>query len=90
MTSVAGQALGAVDNYILQTVPPEVIASVMTLENQTDSMRKSFNKEAIKRMAEGDIKVEMIYMDINNQLESLANHTLNVMQASSQAAPPVS
>ena len=90
MTSVAGQALGAVGNYILQTVPPEVIASVMTLENQTDSMRKSFNKEAIKRMAEGDIKVEMIYMDINNQLESLANHTLNVMQASSLAAPPAS
>ena len=53
-------------------------------------MRKSFNKEAIKRMAEGDIKVEMIYMDINNQLESLANHTLNVMQASSLAAPPAS
>ena len=30
----------------------------------------------------------MIYTDINNQLEALANHTLNVMEASSQATPP--
>jgi phosphate:Na+ symporter len=88
MTSVAGQALSAVDNYILQPVPPEVITSVKSLEDQTDNMRKTFNKEAIKRMAEGDIKVEMIYTDINNQLEALANHTLNVMEASSQATPP--
>jgi phosphate:Na+ symporter len=88
MTSVVGQALSAVDNYILQPVPPEVITSVKSLEDQTDNMRKTFNKEAIKRMAEGDIKVEMIYTDINNQLEALANHTLNVMEASSQATPP--
>ena len=88
MTSVAGQALSAVDNYILQPIPAEVITSVKSLEDQTDNMRKTFNKEAIKRMAEGDIKVEMIYTDINNQLEALANHTLNVIEASNQATPP--
>jgi phosphate:Na+ symporter len=90
MTSVVGQALSAVDNYILQPVPAEVITSVKSLEDQTDNMRKTFNKEAIKRMAAGDIKVEMIYTDINNQLESLANHTLNVMEASNLATPPKS
>lgn len=87
ISSVVGQALSAVDNYILRPFPAEVITSVKVLENQTETMRKSFNKEAIKRMAAGDIKVEMIYTDINNQLESLANHTLNVMEASTLAAP---
>ena len=45
-------------------------------------MRKSFNKEAIKRMSEGDIQVEMLYTDINSQLKALANHARGVMEAS--------
>ena len=75
IADVVGQSLSAVDNYLLQAVPADVISSVKSLEDQTDNMRKSFNKEAIKRMAEGDIRIEMLYTDINNQLESLANHS---------------
>ncbi|MGJ8695081.1 MAG: Na/Pi cotransporter family protein [Verrucomicrobiaceae bacterium] len=86
ISDVVGQALGAVDNYLLQPVPADVISSVKSLEDQTDNMRKSFNKEAIKRMAEGDIRVEMLYTDINNQLEAMANHALKIMEASNTAS----
>ena len=82
ITSVVGQALGAVDNYLLRSTPPEVITSVKSLEEQSSDMRKSFNKEAVKRMSEGDIRVEMLYTDVNNELMALANHALGVMEAS--------
>ena len=45
-------------------------------------MRKSFNKQDAKRMSEGDIRVEMLYTDINTQLKILANHARGVMEAS--------
>ncbi|MDG1976879.1 MAG: hypothetical protein P8I39_10095 [Akkermansiaceae bacterium] len=45
-------------------------------------MRKSFNKQAAKRMSEGDIRVEMLYTDINTQLKTLANHARGVMEVS--------
>ena len=86
ITSVVGQALGAVDNYLLRRTPPEVITSVKSLEEQSHDMRKSFNKEAVKRMSEGDIRVEMLYTDVNNQLMALANHALGVMEASDMAS----
>ena len=82
ITSVVGQALGAVENFLLRKTPPEVITSVKSLESQSISMRKSFNKEAMKRMSEGDIRVEMLYTDLNNQFKALANHALGVMEAS--------
>ena len=86
MTSVVSQALGAVDNYLLRRTPPEVITSVKSLEEQSSDMRKSFNKEAVKRMSEGDIRVEMLYTDVNNQLMALGNHALGVMEASDMAS----
>ena len=83
MTDVVGQSISVFDNYLLRPVPTEVMGSVHQLEEQSDTMRKNFNKEAIKRMATGDIRVEMIYTDINNHLEAIANHALNVIQESS-------
>ncbi|MDB4435913.1 hypothetical protein N9139_00375, partial [Akkermansiaceae bacterium] len=86
IADVVAQAYSAVDNYLLKKAPADVISAVSALENQTDNMRKSYNKEAVKRMAEGDIRIEMLYTDINNQLESLGNHALNIMEASANAA----
>lgn len=86
IADIVAQAFSAVDNFLLEKVPAEVISAVKGLEVQTDNMRKRYNKEAVKRMAEGDIRVEMLYTDINNQLESLANHALNIMEASSSAS----
>ena len=86
MTDLVGQALGAVENFLLRHVPAEVMTSVKSLENQTSSMRKSFNKEAMKRMSEGDIRVEMLYTDMNNQLRNLGNHAYGILEASEAAS----
>ena len=82
ITAVVGQALNAVENYLLRRTPPEVITSVKSLEAQSSDMRKTFNKQAVKRMSEGDIRIEMLYTDVNNQLMALANHAIGVMEAS--------
>ncbi len=82
ITSVVGQSLQTVESYLLKKTPDEVITAVESLEKKSKKMRKSFNKEAIKRMSEGDIRVEMLYTDINSQLKALANHARGVMEAS--------
>jgi phosphate:Na+ symporter len=86
MTTVVGQSLSVADNFLLRPVPSDVIGSVHTLEERSDKLRKSYNKEAMRRMAGGDIQVEMLYTDINNHLEAIANHALNIIQESSGIA----
>jgi len=86
LTDIVGQALGAVENYLLHDVPAEVLTSVKSLDSQSRSLRKSFNKEAMKRMSEGDIRVEMLYSDMNNQLRSLGNHAYGILEASQKAS----
>jgi phosphate:Na+ symporter len=88
MSHVVGQALSGSDNYLLHPVPADVMGSVSLLEEQSDTMRKSFNKEAMQRMVGGDIRVEMLYTDINNHLEAIANHALNILQESSRMKRP--
>lgn len=83
MADVVGQSISVSDNYLLRPITADVLGSAHTLEEQSDTMRKRFNKEAMRRMAGGDIRVEMIYTDINNHLEAIANHALNVIQESS-------
>jgi phosphate:Na+ symporter len=86
MAAVVGQSISVADNFLLRPVPSDVIGSVHQLEEESDTMRKNFNKQAIKRMADGDIRVEMLYTDINNHLEAIANHALNIIQESSGIA----
>ena len=82
ITKVVGQSLQTVETYLLNKTPDDVISAVESLEKQSKKMRKSFNKQAVKRMSEGDIRVEMLYTDINTQLKTLANHARGVMEAS--------
>lgn len=53
------------------------------LENLIDAFRKSLRKESVRRMrVSGDvIKAEMLYIDMLNNMESIGNHSLNVLQA---------
>jgi phosphate:Na+ symporter len=52
------------------------------LENLVDEHRQKFNKAAMMRMQDkGDIKAEMLNIDMSNQLEKMGNHALNVMEA---------
>ncbi len=52
------------------------------IESRVDRLRKQNNKAAAKRMQEGSVvQTEMIFIDLNNHMEAVANHLLNVIQA---------
>ncbi len=53
------------------------------LENMIDDFRKSLRKESVGRMRQsGDsVKAEMLYIDMLNNMESIGNHSLNILQA---------
>lgn len=51
------------------------------LEDQIDALRKTHNRGSIKRMQDGgDVPTEMIFTEINNHLEAVGNHALNIIQ----------
>ena len=51
------------------------------LEDSIDALRKSYNKAATSRMQQGgEIKREMLNIDLNNQLEKIGNHALNIIE----------
>jgi phosphate:Na+ symporter len=53
------------------------------LEGSIDQMRKSLRRESMLRMRESgeSVKAEIIYIDMLNNLESIGNHSLNILQA---------
>lgn len=56
--------------------------SAHQIEGRVDRIRKHNNKAAAKRMQEGSlIQTEMIFIDLNNHMEAVGNHLLNVIQA---------
>lgn len=62
---------------------PELLERADELERGIDKMRKVHNKGSIKRMQDGaDVPTEVIYTEINNQLEAVGNHGLNIVQQS--------
>lgn len=53
------------------------------IEKRVERMRKLHNKGSIKRMQKGGkVPTEMIYTEINNHLEAVGNHGLNVVENS--------
>jgi phosphate:Na+ symporter len=58
------------------------IKKAETIEDRIDASRKSLRKNAVKRMQDKEnLKAEMIYIDILNEMESIGNDALNVVQA---------
>ena len=58
------------------------IAKALAIEDRIDASRKSLRKNAVKRMEDKEnLKAEMIYVDILNEMESIGNDALNVVQA---------
>jgi phosphate:Na+ symporter len=76
------QFIDFTDAHLLARISPEDLAKAKAMEDTSDTMRKKFNKSSMKRMADGNVKLEMIYIDINNHFESIANHALNIVQTS--------
>lgn len=58
------------------------IKKAQAIEDRIDASRKSLRKNAVKRMQDKEnLKAEMIYIDILNEMESIGNDALNVVQA---------
>lgn len=64
-----------------KTVPPDMEAAE-EIENRIDASRKMLRKSAVKRMKESEnVKAEMIYVDILNEMERIGNDALNIVHA---------
>ncbi len=74
-------------DFYSQRIPTGVSVADMEpayqLENLIDSFRKTLRRDSLRRMqASGDVvKAEMLYIDVLNNMESIGNHSLNVLQA---------
>ena len=52
------------------------------IEDRIDASRKMLRKNAVKRMKEAvNVKAEMIYVDILNEMERIGNDSLNIVHA---------
>ena len=58
------------------------LAEAEQIEQRIDASRKMLRKSAVKRMKESvNVKAEMIYVDILNEMERIGNDALNVVHA---------
>jgi Na+/phosphate symporter len=66
----------------LGQVSGDTLEKAHIIEDRVDALRKRNNKAAAQRMQQGSVvQTEMIFIDMNNHLEAVANHALNVVQA---------
>jgi|UniRef100_UPI0040493032 phosphate:Na+ symporter len=68
---------------IVRGVEMQDMETAYQLENTIDRFRKSLRRESLARMSSSGetVKAEMIYIDMLNNMESIGNHSLNVLQA---------
>jgi phosphate:Na+ symporter len=53
-----------------------------SIEDRINKLRKANNKSAAARMQDGsEVQTEMLFIDLNNHFEAVANHALNIVQA---------
>ena len=78
--------LGAAANS-LPGVGAALLAEANEIEDRIDKLRKNHNRGSMKRMqAGGDVPTEMLFTDINNHLEAVGNHALNIIEAGERVA----
>jgi len=83
---------GPVDQFIgfyIESLSKKVsmadIETAQQLEDTIDASRKKLRKEAVRRMSDqANIKSEMLYIDILNNIESIGDHSLNILKLLSQ------
>ncbi|WP_411826532.1 Na/Pi cotransporter family protein [Luteolibacter sp. AS25] len=67
----------------LHNPDPTTLERANAIEDRVDRLRKKNNKAASQRMQNGStVQTEMIFVDLNNHMEAVANHLLNVVEAS--------
>lgn len=71
----------------LSGVSESLMDEANRLEDKIDALRKKHNRGSIRRMQAGcDVPTEMLYTEINNHLEAVGNHALNIIQNGEQVA----
>lgn len=83
---------GSVDQFMgfyIQCLTKKVtnadIEIAIQLENSIDASRKKLRKEAVRRMSDpSNVKSEMLYIDILNNIEGIGDHSLNILKLLSQ------
>ncbi|MFO8026088.1 MAG: Na/Pi cotransporter family protein [Opitutales bacterium] len=79
------QFMGFYIQCLTKKVTHSEIEIAMQLENTIDASRKKLRKEAVRRMSDPtNIKSEMLYIDILNNIESIGDHSLNILKLLSQ------
>ena len=74
--------LAFVNAKIFNDVTMADVRRANELESSMDEQRKQLNKASVERMqTRGDIKAEMLNIDINNHFELIGNHALNIIEA---------
>lgn len=72
-------------NHLDTAVNPAEMEIANQLENTIDASRKQLRREAVRRMSDpANIKSEMLYIDILNQIERIGDHSLNILELLSQ------
>jgi len=66
-------------NNLLQS-PKE--ADIISMNEKAAQLRNDFNKKAMARMNKGEVKVEMLSINTNNELRGIADQLTHVMHAS--------
>jgi len=71
--------------FYMQRMSSKVTASDIEtanqLENTINTSRKKLRRQAVQRMKDdANIKSEMIFIDILNNIENIGNHSLNILQ----------
>ena len=81
-TSLVGEFLVFTRNNLTEQTSEDLLKKANEFESSVDSMRRTLNKSSLARMQkDGDLKREMLQIDINNQLDKISNHCLNVIQS---------
>lgn len=76
-----GEFLAFAEAKILGPVSRQELERAQQMEDSIDGMRGAANEAAAGRMqAGGDVKTEMLHIDMNNQLEKIGNHCLNIVE----------
>jgi phosphate:Na+ symporter len=76
-------------NFYIESLTRKVtmadIEIAQQLEDTIDASRKKLRREAVRRMSDpANIKSEMLYIDILNNIESIGDHSLNILKLLSQ------
>lgn len=68
-------------NALKQTITAADMEVAYQLEDMIDRSRKELRKTSIRRMQDGtQVKGEVLFIDVINNIEKIGNHSLNILQ----------